>query len=43
MLGKGNEDFLWRKAGEVCIPSGHILNKPEILFGKIEDTQLENI
>lgn len=43
MLGKGNEDFLWRKAGEVCIPSGHILNKPEILFRKIEDTQLENI
>jgi len=43
MLNKGKEDFSWGKAGDACFKSGHKLNKPEILFTKIEDTQLEKI
>ena len=31
----------WDNSGEFSLPSGHMLNKPEILFAKIEDDIIE--
>ncbi len=31
----------WDSSGEFSLPSGHMLNKPEILFAKIEDDIIE--
>jgi methionyl-tRNA synthetase len=41
MLTKGKEDFSWDKAAEFCLGAGHTLGKPEILFSRIEDNQIE--
>ena len=43
MLGKSNEDFKWAKAGERCLEAGHKLNNAEILFKKIEDSEIEGL
>ena len=43
MLGKGEEDFSWQKAQERCMESGQKLNHPEILFSKIEDSDIEGL
>jgi methionyl-tRNA synthetase len=32
----------WEAAGEMLIPEGHKIGKPEILFTKIEDTMIED-
>jgi methionyl-tRNA synthetase len=40
MLNKDRSDFTWEKATQQCLKSGHKLNKPEILFTKIEDSEL---
>lgn len=40
MLGAGKENFSWDKASELSLESGHKLNKPEILFRKIEDSEI---
>lgn len=40
MLNKDTADFNWKKAAEFCLKSGHKLNKSEILFSKIEDSQI---
>jgi methionyl-tRNA synthetase len=42
MLGTGRENFSWDRASELCLKAGHVLNKPEILFRKIEDTEIES-
>ncbi len=41
MIGTGKENFSWDRASELCLKSGHVLNKPEILFTKIEDSEIE--
>jgi methionyl-tRNA synthetase len=41
MLGTGKENFNWSSAGEFHLASGHKLNKPEILFKQIEDSEIE--
>jgi methionyl-tRNA synthetase len=41
MLNTGNENFSWDKSFELSLPAGHTLNKPEILFTKIEDSEIE--
>jgi methionyl-tRNA synthetase len=41
MLGTGRENFSWDKALELCLKDGHKLNKPEILFRKIEDPEID--
>jgi methionyl-tRNA synthetase len=41
MLAKGKEDFSWDKAAVFCLRAGHTLGKPEILFSRIEDNQIE--
>jgi methionyl-tRNA synthetase len=41
MLNKDDKDFSWDKAGGMCLKEGQKLNKPEILFTKIEDSDLE--
>ncbi|HIE50250.1 MAG TPA: methionine--tRNA ligase [Armatimonadetes bacterium] len=35
------EEQSWDKAGEPLVPVGHPLNRPEILFPKIEDERIE--
>ena len=42
MLNTDKSNFLWDKSYELCLPDGNVLNKPEILFAKIEDSQIEN-
>jgi methionyl-tRNA synthetase len=42
MLNTGKSDFTWDKASELVLAEGHKLNKPEILFKKIEDSEIEN-
>ncbi|MCI0448508.1 MAG: methionine--tRNA ligase [Chlorobi bacterium] len=42
MLNEDKANFSWDKSYEMCLPDGHVLNKPEILFVKIEDSQIEN-
>lgn len=41
MLGANKDDFSWDKAAELCLKDGHKLNKPEILFKRIEDSEIE--
>jgi len=41
MLNTDDRNFSWEKAGELCLEAGLKLNKPEILFTKIEDSELE--
>ena len=41
MLNKGNEDLKWENIPAKCLKAGHKLNKPEILFIKIEDSEIE--
>jgi len=41
MLGVGRENFSWDKAYSLTLKGGHKLNEPEILFTKIEDSQIE--
>jgi methionyl-tRNA synthetase len=41
MLSADKSNFSWDKAAELCLKDGHILNKPEILFRKIEDEEIE--
>lgn len=43
MLNVDTGNFTWEKAGELCLIEGHLLNKPEILFVKIEDSEIENL
>ncbi len=40
-LPDSKETNEWDSSGEFSLPSGHILNKPEILFAKIEDDIIE--
>ncbi len=42
MLNTNDKDFSWERASDFCLQNGHKLNKSEILFTKIEDTELEN-
>ncbi|MCI0715135.1 MAG: methionine--tRNA ligase [Chlorobi bacterium] len=42
MLNEDKANFSWDKSYEMCLPDGQVLNKPEILFVKIEDSQIEN-
>ena len=37
----GTKTVLWDNAGGVLIPAGHQINKPELLFKKIEDSEVE--
>lgn len=41
MLNVSDENLSWNKAKEFCLNNGHQLGKPEILFIKIEDEQIE--
>jgi methionyl-tRNA synthetase len=41
MLNKDDADFSWQRASEMCLKAGVKLNKPEILFTKIEESDLE--
>lgn len=41
MLNTGKENFTWDKAAEFTLEAGHTLGKPEILFTKIEDSEIE--
>jgi len=41
MLNVGKENFTWKRSSELCLEAGHKLNKPEILFVKIEDSEIE--
>ena len=43
MLNKDDSDFKWERASDKCLIPGHKLNKPEILFTKIEDSEIENL
>ncbi len=40
-LPDSNEISKWDNSGEFSLPSGHMLNTPEILFAKIEDDIIE--
>ena len=42
MLNTGDKNFSWEKSAEFCLKTGNKLNRPEILFTKIEDSELEN-
>lgn len=42
MLNVGKENFIWVKASEQCMNAGHKLDKPQILFTKIEDSEIED-
>jgi methionyl-tRNA synthetase len=41
MPGVGRENFSWDNAYSLTLKGGHKLNEPEILFTKIEDSQIE--
>ncbi len=41
MLNIENETISWDKAAELSLAAGHKLNEPEILFRKIEDSEIE--
>lgn len=41
MLNVPNEKFSWADAEKLSLPAGHKLNTPEILFRKIEDSEIE--
>lgn len=41
MLNISGEGLTWASAADIALPVGHKLNKPEILFRKIEDTEIE--
>lgn len=41
MLNKSNEDLKWDNIPIRCLEDGHKLNKPEILFARIEDSEIE--
>lgn len=43
MLNKDKEDFTWDKISVQCLETGHLLNEPEILFSKIEDSQVKEL
>lgn len=43
MLNKGREDMFWKRSADACLKDDHVLNKPEILFRKIEDIELEDL
>jgi methionyl-tRNA synthetase len=43
MLNKDNDDLKWEKAAELCLNTGHMLNKSAILFTKIEDSEIESL
>lgn len=42
MLNADKERISWDSSAELRLKEGHLLNKPEILFTKIEDTEIEN-
>ena len=41
-LEQNNSSNRWDTCGKLSIPGGHSINKPEILFEKIEDDVIEN-
>jgi len=41
MLNISGEGLTWASAADIALTAGHKLNKPEILFRKIEDTEIE--
>jgi len=41
MLNVDKSDYTWEKASQLCLKDGHKLNIPEILFTKIEDSEIE--
>lgn len=41
MLNVQGEEISWDKASELQLAEGHVLNKPEILFTRIEDSEIE--
>lgn len=41
MLNISSEGETWESAAELKLHAGHKLNKPEILFRKIEDSEIE--
>ena len=41
MLNAGEIEFKWDNAAKLCLTSGHKLNQPEILFKKLEDSDME--
>jgi methionyl-tRNA synthetase len=42
MLNINKDDFLWDNIYKMNLKAGHKLNQPEILFKKIEDTEIES-
>jgi len=42
MLNTGKENLKWENASKLNLQAGHKLNQPEILFKKIEDSEIEN-
>ncbi len=42
MLNTGKENLNWENASKLNLQAGHKLNQPEILFKKIEDSEIEN-
>jgi methionyl-tRNA synthetase len=42
MLNIDKSRFFWDKSYELSLEAGHKLNKPEILFTKIEDSEIDN-
>jgi len=41
MLNTGKEHFSWDEASNFSLPAGHELGKPEILFTRIENEEIE--
>jgi methionyl-tRNA synthetase len=42
MLNVSGRGLTWDSAAELRLSAGHVLNKPEILFTRIEDSEIEN-
>jgi methionyl-tRNA synthetase len=42
MLNVPVSEMHWENASKLTLEAGHKLNKPEILFKKIEDSEIEN-
>lgn len=41
MLNAEGNKLSWDNASQLLLPEGHVLNKPEILFTRIEDSEIE--
>ena len=41
MLNAERKNLTWENALKLCLEAGHVLNQPEILFKKLEDSDME--